>query len=161
MKKIHYANSHIHRRGLMIGEDAKKGEIVTKILGPLKFKLNKNKRDALSHPDWVGVKKNYWVDPLRPHKFINHSCDPSTGVRGVTLIALRDLKKGEEITMDYSTIEGDPRWQMKCSCRAKNCRKVIRSVQFLSPKRFKAIKYIPVYFRNLYQKKRYNKRNAE
>ena len=35
---------------------------------------------------------------------INHSCDPSVGFSGaIALVALRDIKKGEPITLDYAT----------------------------------------------------------
>ena len=101
----------------------------------------------------MGVKKNIWIDPLRPHKFLNHSCNPTAGARGITLIAIRDIKEGEEITVDYSTIEGDNRWEMLCSCEEKNCRKLIRSIEFLTQEQFMSIPYIPAYFRKLYFKK--------
>ena len=154
MKHFYVGNSKISGRGLISGEDIPKGKIITRIKGPLKFKVNKNKQDALSHPDWVGVKKDIWIDPLRPHKFLNHSCSPTAGVRGVTIISMRDIKEGEEITVDYSTIEGDPRWEMPCSCGEKNCRKIIRSIEFLDPEQFGSILYIPAYFRKLYLKTR-------
>ena len=153
MKHFYVGNSKIQGRGLISGENAKAGEIITRIKGPLKFKINKNKRDALAHPDWVGVKKDIWIDPSRPHKFLNHSCYPTAGVKGITIIAARDIKEGDEITVDYSTIEGDPRWEMSCSCGQANCRKKIRSIEFLTPQQFEKIPYISAYFRNLYNKK--------
>lgn len=150
MKHFYVGNSKIEGRGLVAGEDIPKGKIITRIKGPVKFKINKSKRDALSHPDWVGVNKNIWIDPLKPHKFLNHSCNPTAGMRGVTLMSLRDIKEGEEITVDYSTIEGDQRWEMVCSCGEKNCRKIIKSIEFLTPEQFKSIIYVPAYFRKLY-----------
>ena len=158
MKDIYHSTSKIDGMGVMAGENIKNGSIISRIKGPLKFKINKNKRDALSHPDWVGVKKNFWIDPLRPYKFLNHSCNPAAGVRGVTLIAIKDIKEGEEITIDYSTIEGDNRWEMTCNCGQENCRKIIKSVEFLTPEQFKSIPYIPAYFRKLYIKKNGNKK---
>ena len=42
-----------------------------------------------------------------PADFINHSCDPTCGMRGATvLVALRDLEAGEAITYDYATTDG-------------------------------------------------------
>lgn len=160
MKHFYVGNSKIQGRGLIAGENIKKGSIITRIKGPAKFKVNKNKRDALSYPDWVGVKRNIWIDPLRPHKFLNHSCSPTAGARGVTLIAIRDIKEGKEITVDYSTIEGDDRWEMKCSCDAKNCRKIIRSVEFLTPEQLEAIHHVPAYFRKLYIRKNGHKKGV-
>jgi uncharacterized protein len=56
--------------------------------------------------------------------YINHSCDPTAfmqTVRGHLLIlALRDIRPGEEITIDYvSTLHSD---RKRCTCRAPNCR---------------------------------------
>lgn len=160
MKHFYVGNSKIEGRGLIAGEDIPKGKVITRIKGPAKFKINKSKRDALSHPDWVGVKKNIWIDPKRPHKFLNHSCSPSAGMRGITIISLRDIKEGEEITVDYSTIEGDSRWEMPCDCGNSNCRKIIRSVEYLTPEQFKAIRYVPAYFKNLYLKRNMHKKGV-
>lgn len=154
MKHIYHATSNIEGLGLRIGENAKRGDIIFRFKGPLKFKVNQNKQDALDNPDWVGVAKDQWIDPEKPYKFINHSCNPNVGIKGrVTVMALRDIKEGDELTIDYSTIEGDTRWEMECLCGEKNCRKVIRSVQFLPKEQFKKyLPYVPTYFQKLYLK---------
>ncbi len=152
MKHIYVCRSKIHGLGINIGETAKRGEIISRIEGEMKFKVNKDKKDALDNPDWVGIEKNQWIDPKKPHKFLNHSCNPSAGMRGRTLYALRDMKEGDEITIDYSIIEGDPLWELQCSCKEPSCRKIIRSVQFLPQKAFKRyLPNIPAYFRKLYE----------
>ncbi len=152
MKHIYICKSRIDGFGVSIGENAKKGEMILRIQGNLKFKINKTKRDALSHPNWVGVSENQWIDPAKPYKFLNHSCNPSAGVKGrITLVALRDMKEGEEVTVDYSTIEGDLRWKMACTCSEKNCRGIIRSIQFMPRNQFeKYLPYVSTYFKNLY-----------
>lgn len=154
MKHIYVCSSNIHGFGINIGEDAKKGEVVSRIRGEMKFKVNKDKKDALDNPDWIGVAKDQWIDPARPYKFLNHSCDPSVGIKGtLSLTALKDMKEGDEITIDYSTIEGDSRWEMNCACGSENCRKLIRSVQSLPKGQFeKYLPYIPTYFKKLYLK---------
>ncbi len=155
MKHFYVCASKIEGLGINAGEHIEKGAIITKFKGPLKFKINKNKRDALSHPDWVGVKKDYWMDPEKPQKFFNHSCEPNASIhKKIEIVALRNIKEGEEITFDYSIIEGDPRWEMACNCGQKNCRKIIRSVHFIPKNQFeKYLPYVPTYFRNLYLKK--------
>ena len=146
--------SKIHGLGVKAGENIKVGELITRFSGPIKFQINKNKRDALSHPDWVGIKKDHWMDTARPQKFLNHSCNPNASVKGkVSIVAIRDIKEGEEITFDYSIIEGDERWEMKCGCGEKKCRRMIRSILFLPKAQFvKYMPYIPTYFKNLYLK---------
>ena len=158
MKHIYTCSSSIEGLGINIGEDAKRGEVICRIKGDMQFKVNKSRRDALAHPNWVGVTKDHWIDPDKPFKFLNHSCNPSAGVRGkVELVALRDMKEGEEITVDYSTIEGDPRWEMPCACKQANCRKIIRSIHFLPEEQFnKYLPFVSTYFKNLYLKNRNN-----
>ena len=78
----------------------------------------------------------------------------ATGIRSkVSLVALRNLKKGEEITIDYSTVEGDPLWKMACACRTRQCREIIKSIQFLPERQYRRLTpHIPTYFRNLYMR---------
>ncbi len=152
MKHIYTCSSKIHGLGIRIGEDVKKGEIIAYIKGTLKFKTIRSKKDSLSYPNWIGVANNQWIDPHKPFKFINHSCNPTVGVKGrVSVVALRDLKEGDEITLDYSTVEGDEMWEMKCTCGEPNCRKVVRSIQYLPARQFnRYLPYVPTYFKNLY-----------
>lgn len=156
MKNIYHGTSKIDGMGVRAGENIPKNKVIARIKGELKFKVNKNKKDALSNPDWVGVKKDIWIDPEKPYKFLNHSCSPSAGIRGLTIISIRAIQEGEEITIDYSTIEGDKRWTMLCKCKEKKCRGVIRSIEYLTPDQFNQIPYIPAYFRKLYIESRKN-----
>ena len=138
--------------GVMAGEDIKKGELIRYIKGDVKFKINKGKKDSLSNPNWVGIGENQWIDPEKPYKFLNHSCNPSAGVKGkVSMYAIRDIKEGEEITIDYSTIEADQLWEMPCSCGANNCRKIVKSIQYLPENYFKKyLPFVPRYFQKVY-----------
>lgn len=163
MKQIYITNSNINGKGLFAGEDIKRGETIRLIKGEMKFKVNKGLEDALANPNWIGVAQDQWIDPDKFFKFINHSCAPTAGVRGkVTCVALRDLKEGEEITMDYSTIEGDDLWQMPCSCGAANCRGIIKSIKYLPEENFDAyFPYISDYFKKLYIKSKRKNQKKE
>jgi len=78
--------------------------------------------------------------------YINHSCDPNCGIKGNKIVSIKNIHKGDEITIDYSTTNADLKWEMKCSCNAKNCRNVIKSVQYLPKKRFLQLKrFMPLY----------------
>jgi len=55
-----------------------------------------------------------------PEKYVNHSCNANTRVGNQCDIAIRDIKKGEEITSDYGK-EGSF-ISFKCECGSKNCR---------------------------------------
>lgn len=66
-----------------------------------------------------------------PRNFVNHSCDPNAGIRiedlsdgtkNSLLLAIKEIKKGEEITIDYSTTQFEE-WTFEgCRCGQPNCR---------------------------------------
>jgi SET domain-containing protein len=57
-------------------------------------------------------------------RFINHSCGPNTFMRvmkdRVEFYALKNIKKGEELSCDYG--ETHHEGTLPCKCGAKNCR---------------------------------------
>jgi uncharacterized protein len=61
-----------------------------------------------------------------PARYINHSCDPNcalqTTARAIWVVALRDIRAGEELTHRYN-YEYDPEryTDFPCFCGAKNC----------------------------------------
>ena len=57
--------------------------------------------------------------------FINHSCEPSVGFAGNTvLVAMRDIGPGEELTTDYALFD-DHDEVMECRCGTPSCRGTI------------------------------------
>lgn len=55
--------------------------------------------------------------------YVNHSCEPTCGVRGlVTFVAMRDIPPGEEITFDYAMTESFWMYRMECDCGTPSCR---------------------------------------
>ena len=78
----------------------------------------------------IGTDRYLDLDP--PGVFINHSCDPNTGVRDdLRLVALRDLRPGEEIRYDYSTTMDEDHWTLECRCGSPRCRGIIRDFKWL------------------------------
>ncbi|MGH9971682.1 MAG: SET domain-containing protein [Pyrinomonadaceae bacterium] len=62
--------------------------------------------------------------------YINHSCEPNSYMKilygHILFIALRDIRAGEEITIDYeSTLHSDKK---RCTCGAPTCRGKINRV---------------------------------
>jgi hypothetical protein len=58
-----------------------------------------------------------------PADFVNHSCQPNAGIRGqVSLVAMRAIAPGEEITFDYAMADSTPYDEFTCSCGAPMCR---------------------------------------
>ena len=53
-----------------------------------------------------------------PERYVNHSCNANTFVKNNSDIAIRDIKKGEEITSNYS--DSEP-LDFECKCGSENC----------------------------------------
>lgn len=68
------------------------------------------------------------VDEIDDGDWFNHSCDPNAGILGqIKLVAIKDIKAGEEITFDYvMTIpKNDQIACFDCNCNNNNCRQRI------------------------------------
>jgi len=67
--------------------------------------------------------------------FFNHPCNPNSGLKiqngKAILVAIKNIKSGEEITWDYSTTMNEDDWEMDCVCGSKNCRGRIRDFKYL------------------------------
>jgi len=56
----------------------------------------------------------------------NHSCEPNTVYRGLNVVALRDISRGEELTLDYGTFLGEHMEPFECRCGKPGCRRFIK-----------------------------------
>jgi hypothetical protein len=71
--------------------------------------------------------------------FFNHSCNPNSGFKGqIFLVAMRDIKKEEEITFDYAMVVSksagsDVVFEIECQCGSKNCRRRITESDWMQP----------------------------
>lgn len=52
----------------------------------------------------------------------NHSCAPNTVCHGLDVIALRNIKAGEELTLDYANFLDESAESFMCRCGAVSCR---------------------------------------
>jgi hypothetical protein len=65
---------------------------------------------------------------------LNHSCEPNLGwMDDTTLMAVRDITAGEELTIDYATCISDPDFVMMCHCETYRCRQVIEGTDWRIP----------------------------
>jgi len=151
MEKIYKEKSKISGTGIFANSSIKKGEIIFSVKGK-RVRSSYSPYNAEHGHRWLAIKKEIWISPFRnnPWWFINHSCNPNAGLKRIkTVVAMKNIKKGEEVTIDYSITEDDPYWEMQCNCGTPNCRKTIRSVRFLPEKLFN--KYKP-FIRKFLQK---------
>jgi hypothetical protein len=64
----------------------------------------------------------------------NHSCEPNLGWSDDhTLVTVRDVAAGEELTHDYATSTSDPSFVLMCHCETYRCRQVIEGTDWRIP----------------------------
>lgn len=127
-------------KGLFAKKDVPAGTVLCKVTGrQLRFEETILLKERESHTLQTDFDRYILCEP--PFLYSNHSCNPNCGINhNLQLVALRAIKKGEELFWDYSTSMLERHWTMKCSCGEKNCRKIITDFDLL-PKNLQA-KYL-------------------
>lgn len=126
-------------KSVFANRDFKKGEKIIEFKGKL-FTY-----DELPTPydevedKYVQIGRKLYMGPSGGlDDFFNHSCRPNAGLKisgkKATLIAIQNIRKGEEIAWDYSTTMNEDEWALDCKCGSKGCRKRIKDFKYL-PKR--------------------------
>jgi uncharacterized protein len=123
--------SAIHGQGWVAAEAIAAGDIVARLGGRLVCSAGLDELLAAStddpgagYVDTVQVAEDVHLvlPPGTKAHYGNHSCDPNLGLDGPYVIrALRDIRAGEELTVDYATCSG-PGLVLDCHCGAAACR---------------------------------------
>ena len=131
MQKYFRKKSGINNLGLFAKSDINKGEKVIEYKGR-KFthkQVEENDRFDNSKAIYLfTLNERYVLDgdtKTNTAKYINHSCDPNCEVDIINgkiwIIAIKDIKKGDELSYDYGFgYDADFR-QFPCKCGSKNC----------------------------------------
>lgn len=145
MESVFVKRSPIQGKGVYASRGFKRGNVVLEIddshivTDPSKLTKEQNEYDC----DYLADGKVVLMQ--EPEKYINHSCDPNTYVKTINgvrqVLAMRDIKTGDEITYDYS-MNGYNNGTFKCACGNKNCRIVYKGNFFKLPKGVQ-LKYLP------------------
>ncbi len=125
--------------GIYASRDIHKGEIVFKGEGRSQRIITKR----FVEKNWNGDEKMHfrrYAYPVSEELFIlwdedpsgwapqNHSCDPNTGFDGLNVVAIRNIAKGEELTLDYAQFLDENMEPFQCHCSSANCRGLIMGV---------------------------------
>ncbi|MFA6461928.1 MAG: SET domain-containing protein [Candidatus Woesearchaeota archaeon] len=118
-------NSKIQGKGVFARRDIKKGEVVLK--WDISHQLKKSEVDKLTAKEkkYITYMNRRYVQMQSPEKYVNHSCDFNTLPKKYCDVAIRNIKKGEEITSNYyktSLFSSS----MKCMCGSKKCKGIVR-----------------------------------
>ena len=132
--------SGVSGKGVFSLVDIKNGESICFLEGEemtLQEMSDRVDADEEGSSDPFQIDLETYLDLNELPRSINHSCEPNAFVQDKNeLVALRDIKSGEEIFYDYSTTMADNQekieaangmlWTCKCRCDSKNCRKIIK-----------------------------------
>ncbi|MFH1325145.1 MAG: SET domain-containing protein-lysine N-methyltransferase [archaeon] len=122
--------SKIEGKGVFANMDFKKREIVIKWDKPLILKKEEIKNIPKKEQKFISYYKNgKYILHQTEERYVNHSCNPNTIAKNNSDVAIKDIKKGKEITGDYIK-EKVPEHNLnfKCNCKSKNCKKVITGI---------------------------------
>ena len=140
--------SKIAGKGVFALKKIAKGQTICFLTGELCTldEIIKRCNEGKEEPsDPLGVEDEKYLDLDAVPRIFNHSCNPNSYIRGKNeLVALKDIKNGEEITYDYSTTMNDNEvkikkagralWTCECNCGSKNCRGMIDQFKTLPKK---------------------------
>lgn len=140
-KKLYIDDSNISGKGLFAGENINQGEPILSFGGMFALQKDRYSGDYLSST-FVGVSETIILCELINSEkdisdFINHSCNPNVGMLDcITILAIRNIRKDEEIVCDYAFWEADEKWKLKniCNCGYEKCRKNISGLDWKNTK---------------------------
>lgn len=137
--KLIVHDTHKYGKGIYAGENIKKGTVIHE-MGGKRLTLSKlverivTGKEFLDDPFQIG--RRTYIDLDEFSRTFNHSCDPNMGIRNRgQMFALRDIKKGEQLTFDYSLTIAPTEWEMKCMCGSAKCRHKLGDILSVPKKR--------------------------
>ncbi len=137
--------SKINGKGVFAKENIKQGERLAIFGGNLMFIDEIRNLPEQLQEYTMQIEERFVLGPYHNASepedtdFFNHSCEPNSGFKGqMFLVAIRDIKKNEEITFDYAmvvskSIGSDIVFEMDCNCDSSNCRKKIKEDDWKLP----------------------------
>ena len=111
--KTKLKESKIHGIGLFADQDIKKNAPVYSTNESLNLKLSErefsrlpeDEKSTIRHYGYFDNKSNTWNLCFDNIRFCNHSVECNIALRDGKVVALRDIKNGEELTQDYGDFE--------------------------------------------------------
>lgn len=135
-KKFTVRGNSIAGYGIYARQDIKKGELVfsgeersQRLVTRRYVEQNWNEDDKELFRRYAYPVSNevflLWDDDPSGWAPQNHSCKPNIICNGLNAVALRSIKKGEELTLDYAVFLDEHMESFVCRCGADNCRGLI------------------------------------
>ncbi|HQY10862.1 MAG TPA: SET domain-containing protein-lysine N-methyltransferase [Ferruginibacter sp.] len=116
-----YANQHINAREVIFKGEEMAQRIVTRRYAENNW--NVKEKETFRKYAYPLSKEVFllWDDNPANWAPQNHSCDPNTRYEGLNVVALRNISKGEELTLNYANFLDEHMEPFDCRCGAANC----------------------------------------
>ena len=131
MKLYKIKKSNIDNKGLYANQDIKDGTKIIEYKGKIVSKKKVEEDSKFDNDKAIylfNLNKKYDLDgdfKFNTARLINHSCNPNCEVAGtglkVWVYAIRDIKRGEELSYDYGFGYDEYYKDFPCRCGSKNC----------------------------------------
>lgn len=131
MKLYKIQKSNIDNKGLYASQKIKEGTKIIYYKGKLITKKETERNPKYDNEKAIylfNVNSRYDLDgdfEYNTARLINHSCNPNCEVAGkglkLWIFALRDIKKGEELSYDYGFGFDENYKDYVCKCGSNNC----------------------------------------
>jgi len=123
--------------GVFAREPIKKGELLALFGGRIAAKDELDPNMPHFTQRVLQVEDEFYLvtpDPLEPSDCFNHSCEPNAGFTGqIGIVAMRDIKAGEEINFDYAMCDGSSYDEFTCYCGSEHCRGSVKGNDWTRP----------------------------
>jgi SET domain-containing protein len=133
---IDFRNSTIHGTGGYARVDIPSDTHLIEYVGKKIDKQEANRQCELENPCIFCLDEEFDLDgnvDWNPARFLNHSCSPNAEAQDldgrIWIIALREIKAGEEITFNYNYDLEDYQ-EHPCQCGSANCVGYILAEEF-------------------------------
>jgi len=117
--------------GIVASAPVRKGELICVWGGRIVNRAEVDTLDEVQRSYVLQIEDGlflYAPGPVEDAEFVNHCCEPNVGFSGqVSLVALRNIKPGEEICFDYAMSEASDFAEFDCRCGAPGCRGRVRA----------------------------------
>ena len=131
MKLYKIGKSVIDNKGLYATKNIKKGTKIINYVGKIITKKETDKNPKFDNNKAIylyNLNSKYDLDgdfKYNTARLINHSCDPNCEVDGsglkLWISAIKDIKKGDELSYDYGFGFDEDYRQFPCKCGSNNC----------------------------------------
>ena len=131
-------------KGIIAKKKMLRGNIVIRFNEGVTIRPNKT-----ASPTAIQIDRDSFLDskPKQIRDYLNHSCDSNTKIdfNKMACIAIKNIKKGDEITFNYFSTEYDlaiKNEDFRCFCGSKKCFKRVKGFKHLNKEQREKLKPI-------------------